>query len=105
MIRPDYIQHARNVPPGRAGVKAFFKMVENAFSDVRYSIEDMISEGNKVAWRWTIRGKHTGVFQGLAPTGKAFTLPGISILRLEDGKFAELWVEQDMLGLLVQLKV
>ena len=103
-IRPNYIQHSPNVPPGRDGVKAFFKMVNSAFSDVKYGVEDMIAEGDKVAWRWTIHGKHTGVFQGLPPTGKEFMLSGISILRLEDGKFAEIWVEQDLTGLISQLR-
>jgi steroid delta-isomerase-like uncharacterized protein len=103
-IRPDYIQHSPNVPPGRDGVKAFFKMVNSAFSDVKFRVEDMISEGDKVAWRWTIHGKHTGVFQGLPPTGKDFMLSGISILRLEGGQFAEIWVEQDLVGLMAQLR-
>ena len=103
-IRTDYIQHSRNVPPGRDGVKAFFKMIESAFSDVKYTVEDMIAEGNKVVWRWTIQGQHTGVFQGLLPSGKDFAFSCISILRLEDGRFAELWVEQDMLRLLGQLR-
>ena len=103
-IRSDYIQHSRNVPPGREGVKSFFKMIEGAFSDVKFTIEDMNAQGDKVVWRWTIQGKHTGIFQGLQPTGKDFAFSGISILRLEDGKFAELWVEQDMMGLLGQLR-
>ena len=103
-IRSDYIQHSRNVPPGRVGVKAFFKMIESVFSDVKFIINDMIAEGDKVVWRWAIQGKHTGIFQGLQSTGKDFSFSGISILRLEDGKFAELWVEQDMMGLLGQLR-
>ena len=79
-------------------------MIEGAFSDVTFIVEDMVVEGDKVVWRWTIHGKHTGVFQGLQPTGKDFSFSGISILRLENGKFAELWVEQDMMGLLGQLR-
>jgi steroid delta-isomerase-like uncharacterized protein len=103
-IRLDYIQHSPNVPPGREGVKTFFKMVNGAFSDVKFTVEDMLAEGDKVVWRWTLQGTHTGDFRGLPPTGKDFAFSGISILRLEDGKFAELWVEQDMAGLLQQLR-
>jgi predicted ester cyclase len=103
-VSPGYIQHSPNVPPGPEGVKAFFQMIESAFSDVRFTVEDMIAEADKVVWRWTIEGKHTGNFRGLAPTGKNFRLTGISILRLENGKFAENWVEQDMAGLLGQLR-
>jgi steroid delta-isomerase-like uncharacterized protein len=103
-IKVDYIQHSPNVPPGRDGVKDFFKMVNSAFSEVQFTVEDMIAEGDKVVWRWTLRGQHTGTFQGLPPTGKDFTFSGISILRLEDGKSAELWAEQDMMGLMGQLR-
>jgi len=103
-IRSDYIQHSRNVPPGREGVRSFFRMIEGAFSDLKFTTEDMIAEGDKVVWRWTIQGKHTGIFQGLQPMGREFAFSEISILRLEDGKFAELWVEQDMMGLLGQLR-
>ena len=92
------------MPPGREGVKAFFQMINNAFSDVQFTVEDMIAEGDKVVWRWRIHGKHTGDFRGMSPTGKDLAFSGMSTLRLEDGKFAELWVEQDMLGLLQQLK-
>ena len=103
-IKMDYIQHSPNVPPDRDGVKAFFRMVNSAFSEVQFTVEDMIAEGDKVVWRWTLRGQHTGTFQGLPPTGKDFTFSGISILRLEDGKSAELWAEQDMMGLMGQLR-
>jgi hypothetical protein len=40
-IRPDYVQHSPNVPPGRDGVKTFFRMIESAFSDVRFTVEDI----------------------------------------------------------------
>ena len=104
LIRSDFIQHAPNVPPGREGVKAFFRMVESAFSEVTFTIEDLIAEGDKVVWRWVLRGKHSGTFQGIPATGKEFVLPGISIVRLEAGQFAENWVQQDMAGLMAQLR-
>src|SRR5690349_19815243 len=104
-IREDYIQHSRVVgQPGREPVRAFFNMVHSGFSEINYTLEDMLAEGDKVAFRWTLRGRHTGTFQGIPPTNKEFVLTGLSFLRLEDGKFAENWVEQDMLGLMQQLR-
>jgi predicted ester cyclase len=104
MIVPNYIQHAPNVPPGREGVRTFFKMVDGAFSDVTYTVDDAIAEGEKLVLRWTLRGRHTGPFQGLPPTNKDFALTGISIVKMEDGKLAENWVEQDLAGLMAQLR-
>lgn len=103
-LAPNFVQHARGAPPGREGVKAFFAMINSAFSDLNYSIEDMIAESDKVCWRWEMRGKHTGVFQGIPATGKSIAVTGMSIIRLIDGRFVEHWGEQDMLGLLQQLQ-
>jgi steroid delta-isomerase-like uncharacterized protein len=105
LIVPDYIQHAAGVPPGREGVKQFFALLRAAFPDIRNTIEDMIAEGDKVAWRSTIRGTHTGTFRGIPPTGKLITITAINILRLANGQFVENWGEQDNLGLLQQLGV
>jgi steroid delta-isomerase-like uncharacterized protein len=104
-ISSGYVQHARGTPPGREGVKAFFAMVDSAFPGADYTSEDFIAEGDKVAWRWVLRGKHTGPFQGLPATGKPVAISGMSIVRVEGGQLAEHWGEQDMLGLLQQLGV
>ena len=42
---------------------------------------------------------------GLPATGKKVVLPGISLVRVRDGKFAEIWDQDDQLSLLVQLGV
>lgn len=85
-------------------MKAFFAMVNSAFSDLNYNIEDIIAEGDKVCWRWVLRGKDTGVFQGMPATGKSIAITGMSIVRLAEGRFVEHWGEQDMLGLMQQLR-
>jgi steroid delta-isomerase-like uncharacterized protein len=105
LVAPDYIQHAQGVPPGRAGVKQFFAALRPAFPDIHNTIEDMIAEGDKVVWRSTIRGTHSGPFRGIPPTGKQVTITAINILRLQNGQFVENWGEQDNLGLLQQLGV
>src|SRR5512143_1050905 len=44
-----------------------------AFPDFRLTIEDMLAEGDRVAFRGVIRGTHEGAFMGIAPTGKQLT--------------------------------
>lgn len=39
----------------------------------------------------------------MPPTGKQFTMPGISLVRLDSGKVVEAWVAQNQLGMLQQL--
>jgi predicted ester cyclase len=74
-----------------------------AFPDARSTVEEQVAEGDRVVTRWTARGTHTGDFQEMAPTGKPFTLTGITIERVVDAKIAEVWVNRDDLGLLGQL--
>ncbi|MBS1810400.1 MAG: ester cyclase [Acidobacteria bacterium] len=55
------------------------------------------------AHHWTVTGTHVGEFLGNAPTGKQFTLDGISIYRVRDGKLVEERTVWDALGLVKQL--
>ncbi len=75
-----------------------------AFPDLHQTIEEQISEGDKVAYRWTARGTHQGGLMGIAPTGNRVTFTGISIARLVDGKIEEIWENHDALGMMQQLR-
>ena len=75
-------------------------MMDQAFPDARMTIEDMIAEGDKVMWRFTIRATHTGPFRGIPPTGKPVTLTGMALTRMRDGQMAENWNETDDLGMM-----
>ena len=55
--------------------------------------------------RWTATGTHQGQFMSVAPTGKRFTITGITIDRIVNGQIVEEWQEWDALGLMQQLGV
>jgi len=74
-----------------------------AFPDIQLTIEDMFAEGDRVAFRSTIRGTHQGVFQGIAPTGKHVMVALIDVVRVENGKVVEHWGGPDLWDLLQQL--
>jgi predicted ester cyclase len=90
---------------GHAEHKSHPQSIQNAFSDVHITIDHLIAEGDMAAARLTIHAKHTGEFWGIAPTGKEIKITGIHMYRIEDGKIAEAWSEEDLLGLLRQLGV
>lgn len=76
--------------------------------DIRWTIEDIMAEDDKVAIRWTSSGTHTQEwnhpFTGrIAPTGERVTNTGITIFRLVDGQVVEHWEQRDLLGLFQQL--
>ena len=73
------------------------------FPDVVSTIEDLIAEGDKVVARWRARATHQGEYMGIPPSGKEVEFTGISVYRIEAGKIAESWNEEDELGLMRQI--
>jgi steroid delta-isomerase-like uncharacterized protein len=90
---------------GHKGQKQLVTMYRSAFPDGNFTIEDVVAAGDKVVTRWVIRGTHTGAMGDLPPTGKSVTLPGITIARFANGKYAEDWHNWETLGLMQQLGV
>ncbi|MGL5924255.1 ester cyclase [Chroococcidiopsis sp.] len=104
IVAPSYIDYGHN-PPGRGteGAKQDLRGLLTAFSDLQFTIDDLIAEGNKVVARWTGNVTHSGEFVGVPATGKRVTMTGISIYRLEDKQLIETRNAGDLLGLLQQL--
>lgn len=106
LAAPDYVEH--DPLPGQArgldGLKQRVDILRTAFRP-RFTIEDLICEGDKVAVRWSQRATHVGAFMGLPATGKPFTISGIDIHRMLEGKMSEHWHVVDQFGLLQQLGV
>ena len=102
---PNFVKHA--IPPspdyGIEGSKQSVIMLREAFPDIKYTVEDMIEEGDKIVARWTAQGTHKGSFMGIPSTGKQVAFSGIEIIRIKDGKAVEEWEELDRAGLMQQL--
>jgi steroid delta-isomerase-like uncharacterized protein len=75
------------------------------FPDLAIMIDEPIAEGDKVAYRWTMRGTHQGDIEGIAPTGRALEVSGITIVRVENGRIVEDWFESGSASLEEQLGV
>ena len=105
IFAPNQIAHFAGQPLDYDAHIQYDTMVFSAFSDIQYTLNDLLAEGDKVVARFTARGTHTGMFQGIPPTGKAGTVSGIAIYRVSGGKVVEQWIEYDQLGVLQQLGV
>lgn len=103
----DFVNHDPNAPDVRdlESYKGFIGMVRTGLPDFHVTIEDLVTEGDKVASRWTARGTHQGEFFGIPPTGKQATWTGMTIYRFAGGKIVEAWWIKDVMGLLQQLGV
>ncbi|PYT17104.1 MAG: hypothetical protein DMG59_08455 [Acidobacteria bacterium] len=108
LIAIDAIDHDPanpGVSPGPKGQKELLAKYTSAFPDTKFTLGDLIGDGDLVAVRWTVRGTHRGELQGIAPTGRQVNLTGIMIARIANGKIAETWSNWDALGMLQQLGV
>ena len=85
------------------GLKKFYDGLWKAFPDLRITIEDIVGEGETVAWRLSVTGTHEAEFRGVAPTGKKVTFTAQYVFRFRDGKIVERWTNLDRLGVLIQL--
>lgn len=73
--------------------------------DAEIELEEYFEAGDKITVRWTITGTHTNQLFGLPPTDESFEITALAIFRMEDGKIAEKWYQQDDLGMLQQTGV
>jgi len=103
----DFVNHDPSSPDVRdlETYKDFITRIRTAFPDFHVTVEDLLSEGDKVAARWTATGTHKGELMGIPPTDKQATWSGMTIYRIAGGKIVEVWWAKDMYSLLMQLGV
>ena len=105
LFAENYYDHATppGISPDLSGVKLFFTALRSAFPDFSYTVEDEITEGDKVVIRVTGHGTMEGEFLGMPATGKSATWSEIHLGRYENDKLVEHWANVDQLGMLQQL--
>jgi steroid delta-isomerase-like uncharacterized protein len=108
VFSPDVVIHV-DTPQGSEDVRGIAAIRQAlqpylvAFPDLRFTIEDQIVEGDRVATRWTARGTHRGTLMGHAATGKSVFFGGTDIFRIANGKIVEGWAHYDRLVILQQI--
>jgi steroid delta-isomerase-like uncharacterized protein len=90
---------------GPEAYKREVKRYLTAFPDLRWSVEELVSEKDKLVAAWTMSGTHKGEFLGLAPTNRKVSLSGITIHQIANGKILDSYALWDILGLFQQLGV
>jgi steroid delta-isomerase-like uncharacterized protein len=106
LIAPDASFHVPGRPDplrGPAGYLEIIGMMRSGFPDIQWTLEETITEGDKVAARFTMRGTHRGTFLGIPPTGRTIAVQAMNFYRLTGGRFVEERGQPDLLGLLQQI--
>jgi len=105
----EFVGHRPPFPDikGLEAAKDYIGESRRGYSDIQISYDEMVSEGNSIAYRYTWQAKHTGQSPSLPipPTGKQVTLIGCVVVHVESGKVVEEFDHSDYLGFLQQLGV
>jgi steroid delta-isomerase-like uncharacterized protein len=106
LMSMDVVHHFNSAVEPIVGLEAnktFNESLFQGFPDIHHTMEDVVAEGDKVVYRTTIQGTHTGEFLGTPPTGKAVKVNDFTLLRIADGKIVEWWYECNLLEVMQQL--
>ena len=90
-------------PIGREEYKQFVGTMTTTFTEMVHDIDDFVAADDKLFCRMTISAKHTGDFQGTAPTGKSVSFGSHVACDVRNGQVVEMWVQADFLGLMQQI--
>jgi steroid delta-isomerase-like uncharacterized protein len=88
---------------GRDSWKLALSRLLRAFPDFHSKTEFTVSEDDKIAAWWAAKGTHRGDYQGIAATGRAVSICGVTIFRVVEGRIVEMWRQPDTLGLMRQI--
>jgi predicted ester cyclase len=104
---PNMVDHSTAAAPGQPNDLEGFKKRVNGhrvgMPDLRFSITNMIIEGDLLAFQWEMSGTHTGTYMGRPPSGNSIRIVGMNLERLENRKIVEHWSYPDKLAALQQI--
>ena len=106
LLADDVVEHG--IHKTLHGVDEILEFLEShfdVFPDYSGSTEAMVAQDDIVTVRYTVGGTHSGEYHDVAPTQQRVEWTGMAMYRVEDGQIAEIWIEEDRLGLLEQLEV
>ena len=93
------------VPRGPQAIKEHVAGWIASFPDLRFSIEQMLSEGDRVVMQLLMEGTHQGAWLGVPASGKKIQIRMFTIHRVVQNKIVEDWVLVESLGFFQQLGI
>jgi steroid delta-isomerase-like uncharacterized protein len=104
LLSPAHVHHiGEGRLDGPEGVKSAVTTFREAFPDLHFAIQEVVSDGSRVVVRWIATGTQDGPFYDLPATGRSARWSGLDLVHLEDGRIVELWANADSMTLFEQL--
>jgi steroid delta-isomerase-like uncharacterized protein len=88
---------------GPEGYLKLLAILRNGFPDIQWTLEETITEGDRVAARFAMRGTHRGDFFGIPPTGNEISVQALNLYHLADGQIVSEQGQPDLLGIMQQI--
>jgi predicted ester cyclase len=104
-IAPDYAEIYDNIryESGIVGAKEHISGGHRTYANLRLTVERQIAEGDWVVTQLIARGVHSGVWMGIAPTGKPVEFTCVNVDRVVGGRIVEHGGAANMLGPLLKV--
>lgn len=100
----DFIAHiVGSTPMNLYAFQLYQKNYYDSFSDTKTVIEDLIAEGDKVAFRGYVKSVHTAAFMGVQANGTRVIVPIFGFAKIVNGKISEWWNSPDRLSWMQQI--
>ncbi len=107
MLVPGFVRHSQATPDvvvqNSEQFIEYLKADATMFPDSRQTLQNIVAEGDLVAFAVKYEGTQAGPIGPFPASHKKMQLDAMGIFRIRDGKLAELWVTWDNLSALMQL--
>jgi steroid delta-isomerase-like uncharacterized protein len=90
---------------GRNALKENIGIYRTGFPGFRITVHHQFGQGDHLATRWSVVGKHDGPLGDLPATGEGIDIPAMTISRFEGDLIAEEWELFDEMLMMRQLGV
>ena len=105
LLADDAVEHGvHETLRGPDEIVDFLESHFEVFPDYTGETEALVAEDDHVVVRYSATGTHSEAFHDVAPTGQTVEWSGMAMYHIEDGEIAEVWLEENRLGLLEQLE-
>ena len=106
LISPSHALNEPFVSGSQVGPEMYRRRIQeftSSFPDLRFTLDDLIAEKDKVVAVWVMSATHKGDFMNIPATGKKVSVEGITIHYIRNGKILDSNARWDAVGLLRQL--
>ncbi|MCS3868295.1 putative ester cyclase [Chryseobacterium ginsenosidimutans] len=85
-------------------IHTFNNILRPAMPDMKVTVYQQIAEDDWVTTRKNIKGTHSGIFLGIAATGREISIDVVDMVRLKNGKYIEHWGLNTLSAVLAELR-